>query len=146
MAKDTRERAMDPNFDIRAYLEGTYLHPAFQREKDDDDEGLVLFLVTWKITFWDIRSGLEASKEGLEPKAIEFEGNLLELGLILSEFDGKLLQFDDDGDLLRLLRSTTFSEEMSSVWSLMQAHKSSVVKKAEERLEQSQEAALSSFL
>ena len=38
MAKDTRERAMDPNFDIRAYLEGTYLHPAFQREKDDDDD------------------------------------------------------------------------------------------------------------
>ena len=38
MAKDTRERAMDPNFDIRAYLEGTYLHPAFRREEDDDDE------------------------------------------------------------------------------------------------------------
>ena len=126
-----------------------------EREKDDDDdddEGLVLFLVTWKITFWDIRRGLEASKEGLEPKAIEFEGNLLELGLNLSGYDGQLLEFDDDDDddddddLRRRLLSTTFSEEMSSVWSLMQAHKSNVVKKAEERLEQSQEAARSSFL
>lgn len=37
MAKDTRERAMEPNFNIKSYLQGTYMHPVFQME--DDEEG-----------------------------------------------------------------------------------------------------------
>jgi hypothetical protein len=38
MAKDTRERAIDPNFDILGYLDGAYLHPAFQ-DKEESEEG-----------------------------------------------------------------------------------------------------------
>lgn len=36
MAKDTRERAMEPNFNVKSYLQGTYLHPALQLEEDEE--------------------------------------------------------------------------------------------------------------
>eukprot|EP00250_Pteridium_aquilinum_P020870 c24973_g1_i1 orf=201-2528(+) len=40
MAKDTRERAMEPNLNVKGYLEGTYLHPALQIEEDDEESRL----------------------------------------------------------------------------------------------------------
>lgn len=36
MAKDTRERAMEPNLNVKSYLQGTYLHPALQLEEDEE--------------------------------------------------------------------------------------------------------------
>ena len=33
--KDTVERARDPNFNLKGYLQNAYIHPVF---KDDDDE------------------------------------------------------------------------------------------------------------
>ncbi|OEL29986.1 CSC1-like protein [Dichanthelium oligosanthes] len=37
MRKDTLERAREPNFDLKAYLASTYLHPVFKGDDHDDD-------------------------------------------------------------------------------------------------------------
>ncbi|MCO5547531.1 hypothetical protein L7F22_000981 [Adiantum nelumboides] len=37
MAKDTRERAMEPNLNVKSYLQDTYLPPALQLEEDDEE-------------------------------------------------------------------------------------------------------------
>ncbi|KAH7388064.1 hypothetical protein KP509_16G055700 [Ceratopteris richardii] len=37
MAKDTRERAMEPNFSVKNYLQATYLPPALQIEEEDEE-------------------------------------------------------------------------------------------------------------
>ncbi|KAI5067274.1 hypothetical protein GOP47_0017802 [Adiantum capillus-veneris] len=40
MAKDTRERAMEPNLNVKSYLNDTYLPPALQLEEDDEESRL----------------------------------------------------------------------------------------------------------
>lgn len=37
MMKDTLERARDPNFNLKGYLQNAYIHPVFKDEEDDDD-------------------------------------------------------------------------------------------------------------
>ena len=34
--KDTLERARDPNFNLKAYLQNAYIHPVFKDDGDDD--------------------------------------------------------------------------------------------------------------
>lgn len=36
MRKDTLEHAREPNFDLKTYLSGSYLHPVFRASDDDD--------------------------------------------------------------------------------------------------------------
>lgn len=36
--KDTLERAREPNFNLKTYLEQAYIHPVFKNDDDDDDE------------------------------------------------------------------------------------------------------------
>lgn len=36
MMKDTLERARDPNFNLKGYLQNAYIHPVFKSEDDDD--------------------------------------------------------------------------------------------------------------
>ncbi|KAL9392834.1 hypothetical protein Peur_016754 [Populus x canadensis] len=38
MMKDTLERARDPNFNLKAYLQSAYVHPVFKGDDDDIDE------------------------------------------------------------------------------------------------------------
>ena len=38
MMKDTLERARDPNFNLKAYLQSAYVHPVFKGGDDDIDE------------------------------------------------------------------------------------------------------------
>ncbi|XP_057536464.1 calcium permeable stress-gated cation channel 1 [Amaranthus tricolor] len=37
MMKDTLERARDPNFNLKGYLQNAYIHPVFKDEDEDDD-------------------------------------------------------------------------------------------------------------
>ncbi|KAJ6431850.1 hypothetical protein OIU84_019178 [Salix udensis] len=38
MMKDTLERARDPNFNMKTYLQSAYVHPVFKGDNEDDDE------------------------------------------------------------------------------------------------------------
>lgn len=38
MMKDTLERARDPNFNLKGYLQNAYVHPVFKGDDEDDDE------------------------------------------------------------------------------------------------------------
>jgi lysine-specific demethylase 3 len=38
MAKDTLERATEPNLNLKGYLTNAYLHPIFKTEENDDNE------------------------------------------------------------------------------------------------------------
>ncbi|KAG6754614.1 hypothetical protein POTOM_040406 [Populus tomentosa] len=40
MMKDTLERARDPNFNLKAYLQDAYIHPVFKGGDDDEDDDL----------------------------------------------------------------------------------------------------------
>lgn len=40
MMKDTLERARDPKFNLKAFLQPAYVHPVFKKEDEDDDEDL----------------------------------------------------------------------------------------------------------
>jgi lysine-specific demethylase 3 len=40
MMKDTLERARDPNFNLKAYLQDAYIHPVFTGGDDDEDDDL----------------------------------------------------------------------------------------------------------
>ena len=39
--EDTLERAREPNFDLKAYLANSYLHPVFKGDEDDDRYSVV---------------------------------------------------------------------------------------------------------
>ncbi|KAL6620820.1 hypothetical protein ACP70R_035959 [Stipagrostis hirtigluma subsp. patula] len=41
MRKDTLERAREPNFDLKAYLANSYLHPVFKADDEDDKYSLL---------------------------------------------------------------------------------------------------------
>ena len=36
MAKDTLERATEPNLDLRSYLQDSYMHPVFRIDEDEE--------------------------------------------------------------------------------------------------------------
>ena len=36
--KDTLERARDPNFNLKGYLQNAYVHPVFKGDDEDEDE------------------------------------------------------------------------------------------------------------
>lgn len=36
--KDTLERATEPNLNVKAYLQNTYIHPVFKEDEDSDDD------------------------------------------------------------------------------------------------------------
>ncbi|KAF9683344.1 hypothetical protein SADUNF_Sadunf04G0003800 [Salix dunnii] len=38
MMKDTLERARDPNFNLKAYLQSAYVHPVFKGDSEDDED------------------------------------------------------------------------------------------------------------
>ncbi|KAJ6767409.1 putative MEMBRANE PROTEIN DUF221-RELATED [Salix purpurea] len=38
MMKDTLERARDPNFNLKAYLQSAYVHPVFKGDNEDDED------------------------------------------------------------------------------------------------------------
>ncbi|CAK7351485.1 unnamed protein product [Dovyalis caffra] len=38
MMKDTLERTREPNFNLKAYLQGAYVHPIFKVDDDDDED------------------------------------------------------------------------------------------------------------
>jgi len=38
MGKDTLERAIEPNLNVKGYLTNAYLHPIFKIEENDDNE------------------------------------------------------------------------------------------------------------
>ncbi|XP_011002577.1 PREDICTED: calcium permeable stress-gated cation channel 1 [Populus euphratica] len=46
MMKDTLERARDPNFNLKAYLQDAYIHPVFKGGGDDEDDDLSKILET----------------------------------------------------------------------------------------------------
>lgn len=40
--KDTLERAIEPNLNLKGYLQNAYVHPVFKDNIDDDDEEEIL--------------------------------------------------------------------------------------------------------
>jgi len=52
--KDTLERATDPNFNLKAYLQNAYVHPVFKAslfdEDEEDEEVMSLKLETESVT------------------------------------------------------------------------------------------------
>ncbi|KAH1116164.1 hypothetical protein GLYMA_17G010500v4 [Glycine max] len=53
MMKDTLERATDPNFNLKAYLQNAYVHPVFKAslfDEDEDEEVMSLKLETESLT------------------------------------------------------------------------------------------------
>ena len=38
MMKDTLERARDPNFNLKGYLQNAYVHPVFKGDDEDEDD------------------------------------------------------------------------------------------------------------
>ncbi|KAK6917782.1 CSC1/OSCA1-like, N-terminal transmembrane domain [Dillenia turbinata] len=42
MMKDTLEKAREPNFNLKAYLQSAYIHPVFKASEDGDDDDLIL--------------------------------------------------------------------------------------------------------
>ncbi|KAK6932774.1 CSC1/OSCA1-like, N-terminal transmembrane domain [Dillenia turbinata] len=42
MMKDTLEKAREPNFNLKAYIQNAYIHPVFKAGEDEDDDYLIL--------------------------------------------------------------------------------------------------------
>lgn len=68
VVKDTVERTTEPNFNLKEYLQDTYLHPVlkgveFEVSKEDDDEENNLLVPTKRTSRWSSKTVSDGSSE-----------------------------------------------------------------------------------